>query len=113
LRFLIHCIEDLHQPMHVGDNHNKGGNLTQVRFYDQGSNMHRLWDSDIIEHVSTKEDVWLLDLATMDTPDARSAASKGTVEDWATESLLAARRAYQVPETGQRLKPGQKLGDAY
>ena len=38
---------------------------------------------------------------------------KGTVEDWATESLLAARQAYQVPETGTRLKPGQKLGDAY
>ena len=38
---------------------------------------------------------------------------KGTVEDWATESLLAARQAYQVPETGKRLKSGQKLGDAY
>ena len=38
---------------------------------------------------------------------------KGTVEDWATESLLAARQAYQVPETGMRLKSGQKLGDAY
>jgi hypothetical protein len=38
---------------------------------------------------------------------------KGTVEDWATESLLAARHAYEVPETGKRLKPGQMLGDAY
>ncbi len=38
---------------------------------------------------------------------------KGTVEDWATESLLAARQAYHVPETGRRLKSGQKLGDAY
>jgi hypothetical protein len=38
---------------------------------------------------------------------------KGAVEDWATESLLAARQAYQVPETGKRLKSGQKLGDAY
>jgi len=43
----------------------------------------------------------------------RQEAMKGTVEDWATESLLAARRAYQVPETGKRLKPGQKLADAY
>jgi hypothetical protein len=48
-----------------------------------------------------------------DTPEAREAAAKGTVEDWATESLLAARAAYNVPETGQRLKPGQKLGDRY
>jgi hypothetical protein len=37
----------------------------------------------------------------------------GTVEDWATESLLAARAAYQVPGTDKRVKSGQKLGDDY
>jgi hypothetical protein len=45
LRFLIHCIEDLHQPCHVADNHDKGGNQTQVGWFDRGSNMHRVWDS--------------------------------------------------------------------
>ena len=44
---------------------------------------------------------------------ARQLAMRGTVEDWATESLLLARAAYLVPETGKRLKSGQKLGDAY
>jgi hypothetical protein len=29
LRFLIHCVEDLHQPCHVGDNRDKGGNQSQ------------------------------------------------------------------------------------
>jgi nuclease S1 len=38
---------------------------------------------------------------------------KGTVEDWATESLLAARAAYQDPVTGMRIKPGAKLGQQY
>jgi hypothetical protein len=37
----------------------------------------------------------------------------GAVEDWATESLLAARQAYQDPATGQRIKPGTKLADSY
>ena len=36
LRFLIHCVEDMHQPCHVGDNEDKGGNQTQVRFFDRG-----------------------------------------------------------------------------
>ena len=67
----------------------------------------------MIERVSKSEDVWLADLGQLDTPEARQEAMKGTVEDWATESLLAARQAYQVPETGKRLKSGQKLGDAY
>ncbi len=113
LRFLIHCVQDLHQPLHVGDNHDKGGNLTQVRFYDRGTNMHRLWDSDIIKRAGHDEDFWLADLAILDTPENREAAMRGKVDDWATESLLAARAAYQVPETGKRMKPGQKLSDAY
>jgi S1/P1 Nuclease len=37
----------------------------------------------------------------------------GTPEDWATESLLAAREAYQDPQSGKRIKSGTKLGDAY
>jgi nuclease S1 len=38
---------------------------------------------------------------------------RGTIEDCATKSLLAAREAYRVRETGERLKSGQKLSDAY
>jgi hypothetical protein len=75
--------------------------------------MHRLWDSDMIERTSPSQEAWLASLARLDTPEARAAATKGTVEERATESLLAARQAYQVPETGMRLKPGQKLADAY
>ena len=97
----------------MGDNHDKGGNRTQVRFYDRGTNMHRLWDSDMIQRAGDDEDFWLADLAPLDTPENREAAMKGSVEDWATESLLAAREAYRVPETGMRIKPGQKLADSY
>jgi hypothetical protein len=102
-RFLIHCIEDMHQPCHVANKDDRGGNDTQVRFYVRGTNMHRLWDTDMIERVSKFEDVWLKDLATLDRAGAPEAAAKGTVEDWATASLLAARAAYNVPETGQRI----------
>ena len=55
----------------MGDNHDKGGNRTQVRFYDRGTNMHRLWDSDMIEREGDGEDFWLADLAPLDTPENR------------------------------------------
>jgi hypothetical protein len=102
MRFLIHCVQDMHQPCHVGDNHDAGG-----------KNMHRVWDSGIIERAGTTEDFWLKDLAASDTAENRLEWMKGTVEDWATESLLAAREAYQDPATGNRIKSGTKLGDAY
>jgi nuclease S1 len=113
LRFLIHLIEDLHMPLHVGDNHDKGGNKTQVRFFDDGTNMHRLWDSGMMLRAGDSEDFWVADLTELDTPKRRIEAMRGTVEDWATESLELARAAYVVPETGKRLKSGQRLDDAY
>jgi hypothetical protein len=43
--------------------------------------MHRVWDFDMIEHVSTSEDFWLADLAALDTPENRARWMSGTVED--------------------------------
>ena len=88
------------------------GSYNAYRWFDRGSNLHRVWDSGIIDHAGGGEDGWLADLIAMDTDDARHQARAGSVEDWATESLLAARQAYQDPMTGQRIKPGEKLGKA-
>jgi hypothetical protein len=56
---------------------------------------------------------WMAELIAMDTPEARAKAMGGSVEDWATESLLAAWAAYVMPETGALIKPGRRLGDEY
>ncbi len=113
LRFLVHLVEDLHMPLHVGENHDKGGNQLQVRFFDRGSNLHAVWDTGIITKAQPNEEKWVAELVATDTREALAEARKGTVEDWATESLLAAREAYQDPKTGQRIKPGARLGDEY
>jgi hypothetical protein len=113
LRFLIHCIQDLHMPMHVGDNHDRGGNDTHVVFFEEDTNMHRLFDSGLIEHFSPSEEDWLKELTVLASPQSPVTPSDGTVEDWATESLWFARMAYQDPATGTRIKSGTKLGEAY
>ncbi len=113
LRFLIHLVEDLHMPLHVGDNHDRGGNDTQVQFFGQGTNMHRLWDSDMIGRVCTDQDCWLDDLSRDGHARGPCRAMSGTVEDWATESLLAARKAYIDPASGQKIKPGTRLAEPY
>jgi hypothetical protein len=93
--------------------HDQGGNNLQVRWFDRGSNLHRVWDSRIIDHAGWGEDGWLAHLIARDTDEAREKAQAGSVEDWATESLLAAEEAYQDPATGQRMKSGAKLGELY
>jgi hypothetical protein len=111
LRFVIHLVGDLHQPLHVGDNGDRGGNRLQVRFFNRGSNLHRVWDSGIIEHASRDEDRWIADLAALDTPENRVDTLRGTEEFWASQSPQAARKAYENPATGMRIKPGQRLGN--
>jgi hypothetical protein len=50
LLILFHLIGDLHQPLHCGYGVDKGGNTVQVSLFGKGSNLHRLWDSDMIEY---------------------------------------------------------------
>ena len=49
LRFIIHVVGDLHQPMHVGDGSDRGGNDVKVDFFGQPTNLHSVWDSGLID----------------------------------------------------------------
>ena len=113
LKFLIHLIGDLHQPLHVGDNNDQGGNLLQVRFFGVGSNLHRLWDSQVMERHTKNEKVWLWDFDFVANPKMVSEWSKGTPADWATESLHIAREAHRVPGSDKWMRSGARLGNEY
>ena len=49
LKILIHLIGDLHQPLHVGYGNDKGGNTIQAVLNSTNTNLHRVWDTQIIE----------------------------------------------------------------
>ncbi|RUO55336.1 S1/P1 nuclease [Pseudidiomarina homiensis] len=52
LRFIVHIIGDLHQPLHVGSAalNDRGGNDVKVVFFGEQSNLHRVWDSGLVDH---------------------------------------------------------------
>ncbi len=113
LKFLLHLIVDLHQPLHVGDNGDRGGNLLQVRFSSVGTNLHSVWDTKVMERYTDNQQVWLRDIASLATPENTAAWSKGTPRDWANESLSIAKSAYRLPGTQKLIKPGTKLSEDY
>src|SRR6202012_663631 len=49
LMMLFHLVGDLHMPLHVGYSQDKGGNDVQVKYLTHPSNLHRVWDTEIIE----------------------------------------------------------------
>jgi hypothetical protein len=113
LRFLTHFVQDMHQPVHVGERSDRGGNDLQLQFFGRGSNLHRIWDSGLIEHAYENEEALFQTLETAVGPDLVRLWEQGTVEDWANESFAAAQRAYRVPGTELGLKAGMKLGREY
>jgi len=49
LRFIVHLVGDLHQPLHVGKCCDKGGNDVKVRWFGKDTNLHAVWDSQIVD----------------------------------------------------------------
>lgn len=50
LRFMVHIIGDLHQPLHCGDGTDRGGNDVKVDFFGEQTNLHWVWDTGLIDH---------------------------------------------------------------
>ena len=49
LKYLVHLVGDVYQPLHAGYLDDKGGNKYQLQAFMRGSNLHALWDSGIIK----------------------------------------------------------------
>ena len=48
LKFLVHFVVDLHQPLHVGRRTDRGGTTTEIFLGDRPTSLHRFWDTDAI-----------------------------------------------------------------
>jgi hypothetical protein len=49
LRFVVHLVGDLHQPLHVGKCCDRGGNEVKVTFFGKPTNLHAVWDSAMVD----------------------------------------------------------------
>jgi hypothetical protein len=58
LRFIVHIIGDLHQPLHAGNGTDKGGNDFKLNFFWEDSNLHRVWDSGMIDRRQLSYTEW-------------------------------------------------------
>lgn len=126
LRFLIHFVGDLHQPLHAATNNDEGGNCIPVAFFDlapqlrnpqtesYAPNLHGVWDVNILGRATTGKSVDQvaseLDV-TYGAKITRWKKGASNIDAWAWESYkLAAKDAYgklpvRIPvETPQPVK---------
>jgi hypothetical protein len=102
LKLLIHFVGDMHCPMHAGRLSDRGGNGYAVEFFGSPSNLHRVWDSQLVDAAhpwSGLEWAWNIDRRL--SRDERAALAAGTPLDWMEETVSLAHALYaDTPEGG-------------
>jgi hypothetical protein len=93
LRFLIHFVGDLHQPLHCADNHDRGGSDVRVAIGIEETNLHAVWDTDVVASLGEEPDAVASALEAQITPEEAKAWSLGSPVDWGNETFGVAKRA--------------------
>lgn len=101
LKFLIHFIGDLHQPLHAADHHDRGGNCIGL-IPPQGaqSNLHAYWDVSVVEVLGHTAPQIAEQLDSRLRADEIKNWSHGTPRSWAMDTFELGRRdVYALPST--------------
>ena len=111
LWFVGHFVGDIHQPMHVGFPEDRGGNNHKLTFSNGGkTNMHSVWDGQIIEHMELLygQDYLLLKV-TKKINELLDNNHSQEIESWAQES----RNLAMQPSVGYRNNVLKVVTDKY
>lgn len=82
LAFVVHFVADIHQPLHADYRGDAGGNDFQVRWQGRGTNLHRVWDSLMLDDAQLSAARYARKLLAEHSP----VVAGGTPADWAEES---------------------------
>lgn len=107
LKFLVHLVGDLHQPLHCGDNYDRGGNDVEVQWFGQPTNLHALWDSGFTDRMALTETQLAARVQQGLTRERIEQLQQGSVVSWALASQQLAR------DHAYAFHPSRQLGARY
>jgi len=105
LKFLLHFVGDLHQPLHSSDDNDRGGNDKRVMAPGlKAGNLHHFWDTEFVDQLGIDARSIASDLIGHISKAQEQDWSQGTPADWAQEAFKIARDdAYgQLPQPNAR-----------
>ena len=91
LKFLVHFVADMHQPLHAGDRGDRGGNDVAVVYRGRATNLHSVWDTPLVMDWLAANPGLLSKIERGPGFWARRRMDNGTIVDWAWESHDVAR----------------------
>ena len=106
LKLLVHFIGDIHQPMHLGSKEDRGGNDVKLFWFGNITNLHRIWDTQIIESHNMSYTEMASDLPIF-TPNQIKFETNKSINNWVEETRIYTRQIYSESP------PNGKLGYEY
>ena len=100
LRFIIHIVGDLHQPLHAGNGTDRGGNDLKLRWFGQDTNLHAVWDTRMIEGKGLSYSEYSAWLGRRIGPDETIAWWTADPAVWVAESTALRDRIYPTADDG-------------
>jgi hypothetical protein len=93
LKFLMHFVGDLHQPLHAADHHDSGGNAVPVSWGAtvHATNLHSYWDTRLVNLLGKDAKVVAATLAKQISAAQARQWATGTPADWALEAHALAK----------------------
>ena len=95
LKSLLHLVGDIHQPLHVGNGNDKGGNDVKIKYFWKDSNLHRIWDSGMIDGQNLSYSEWVLRINHTDKEQI-TRLQGASINDWAMESMAMRPSVYDI-----------------
>ena len=108
LKFVVHFVGDVHQPLHAGYARDRGGNTFQIHYRGKGSNLHAFWDGTLLNSRGIGEAAYLRRLRAAGTgkPASAVAYSPRAPVEWAEQSCALVQQPGFYP-------PSARIGDEY
>ncbi|MEO6967870.1 MAG: S1/P1 nuclease [Rhodanobacteraceae bacterium] len=104
LDFVVHFVGDVHQPLHASYRDDKGGNDYQVRWHERGTNLHKIWDTTMLNARGLSYQAYANEIAAQTI--TLKPVPMGTPAQWAQESCRIVRDDGVYP-------PSRNIDDAY
>ena len=108
LRFVVHLVGDLHQPLHVGKCCDRGGNEVKVKWFGRDLNLHSVWDSAMVDEEQLSFTEMAAKLERHTSPKDVIDWSDINPRDWISESAQIRETVY--PPAPAKPAKGKKKG---
>jgi len=103
LRFLIHLVGDIHQPMHVSRAEDEGGNKIRVMWFREPTSLHAVWDDKLIDFQQLSYTEYT-NAINYSTANQRQVWQKEPISEWLYESNQIAEKLYsEIDQNEQKL----------